>query len=196
MISTLESSSWARKAALIPASLPPMMTKCMSDSGSNVSGDTAKLSRLASEAPRVRTHLGTLFARRDQTAVRDDQASTFARMPSYAPAFVRPTDVRESPSSVGAPEHTNDFLADEAALNEEARIRIVATPPVGKKPFIGEESEQFVLARPDREALANTVIKFAVERGFIALQRRDDLWKRPEARKSAGRESRSRQQKR
>ena len=88
MISTLESSSCARKAALIPASLPPMTTKCMSDSGSNVSGDTAKLSRLASEAPRVRTHLGTLFARRDQRAPRPDEAFHFASTASYAPAFV------------------------------------------------------------------------------------------------------------
>jgi hypothetical protein len=98
-------------------------------------------------------------------------------------------DVRESPSRVGAPEYANDFLADESALNKEARIRVVATPPVGEKAFIGEESEQFVLARPDREAFANTVIKFAAELGFIARQRRDDLRKRAEARKSAGRES-------
>jgi hypothetical protein len=117
-------------------------------------------------------------------------------MPSYAPAFVRPTDVRESPNSVGVPEHADDFLADESALNEECCVGVVATPPIGKKAFTREEIDQLVLARPDREALANTRIEFATKFGFVAGKGRNTLWKRAEARESAGAKKHSRQQER
>jgi hypothetical protein len=138
----------------------------------------------------------TFCVRRGEAPIRDNRAFDFARTRSYALAFVCAPDVRENSGRVGAPKHSNNFLAYESALNEEARVGAVATPPIGEKVFIGEESEQLVLARPDREALAKTLVKFAAELGFTARQRRDDLWKRAEARKSARRESRRRQQKR
>jgi hypothetical protein len=117
-------------------------------------------------------------------------------MPSYAPAFVRPTDAQESPNSVGVPEQADDFLADESALNEECCVGVVATPPIGKKAFTREEIDQLVLARPDREALANTRIEFATKFGFVAGKGRNTLWKRAEARESAGAKKHSRQQER
>ena len=80
-----------------------------------------------------------------------------------------------------------------SALNEEARVWVVATPPVGKKAFISEEIDQLILARSDRESLANTVIKFVAELGFVAWQRGNDLRKGAEAGGPAGGKGSSRQ---
>ena len=63
----------------------------------------------------------------------------------------------------------------------------------GKKVFLREEIYQLVLARSDREAAANTAIEFAAKLGFVARQRRNDLWKRAEAGESAGAKGHSRQ---
>ena len=101
--------------------------------------------------------------------------------------------LRKDAHRIGSPEHTHDLRAYESALNEEARVRVVATPPIGKKAFVYEEIDQLVLARPDREALANTAIEFATKLGFIARQRRNDLWKRAETGESAGGKRHSRQ---
>jgi hypothetical protein len=135
----------------------------------------------------------TLCVRRGEAPIRDDRAFDFARTRSYALAFVCTPDVRENSGRVGAPKHSNNFLAYESALNEEARVGAVATPPIGEKVFIGEESEQLVLARPDRKAVANTVIKFAAKLGFVAWQRGNDLRKRAKAGEPAGGKGHSRQ---
>jgi molybdate transport repressor ModE-like protein len=54
---------------------------------------------------------------------------------SKALALVSPVDLREQASFIGAPEYSNDLLANQSVPNEGASVRILASPPFRRKPL-------------------------------------------------------------
>ena len=59
--------------------------------------------------------------------------------------------------------HVNNLLAYQSVRNEGARIGVISSPPFRRKLFAFEMIEEFVLARPDREALADAAIELTAE---------------------------------
>jgi hypothetical protein len=72
-----------------------------------------------------------------------------------AVAFVSAANFGQHSDRVGPPTHVYNLLAYESVRNEGTRICVISSPPLRCKLFALEKIEEPILARPDREALAN-----------------------------------------